>query len=155
MPWFARDAGVWRTIADPRARVAGVWQPIQNGWVRVAGAWQKFYQRFRISVSPTLVTGSNSRSGSGNVTAATNAATGTPTGGIGIIQYQWQYVSGDTATVANPTSASTTFSRTVFVTAPNSVTRSGVYRLRAIDNNGAGDTVFSQDVTVETTHEAF
>jgi hypothetical protein len=100
------------------------------------------------SVSPSTVSGAGyQENGPGqNATATTNAATVTAGGGVPVYTYAWEYVSGDTATVNSPTSATTTFTRTA---ATNS-SKSGLYRCVVTDHNGS--TVATSNVTVNTTH---
>ena len=156
MPWHARDGGIWRTITSPAVRVSGSWQPVQNAWVRVSGAWQNFYAAvtsFTASASPTFVTGLNIISAPDDCPVTTNSTTVTPTGGVAPYTYSWAYVSGDSATVNSPTSATTTFSRNVFINNPGqSFIRSGVYRCTVTDSASQTATA---DVDVITDHASF
>ena len=63
--------------------------------------------------------------------------------------YAWSYVSGTVATVSNPTSATTTFSRTEFIDfSGQTINRTGVYRCTVTDSASRTATA---DVTVNTT----
>jgi hypothetical protein len=151
MTWHARDGGVWRTITAPSVRVSGTWQPVQEAWVKVSGVWQQFYSAFSAAASPATVSGIGNVLGPGNATATTSATTATPTGGTGPYTYAVQYVSGDTATVNSPTSATTTFTRSVFMNPGDpQVNRSGLYRFEVTDSLSA--VVYTNNVTVNTEH---
>lgn len=110
MPAHVRVGGTWRQALSLHVRVGGTWRAVQTGWVRVAGVWQRFYDAATASASPTTVSWTGF--GAGGVTGVTGSTTvtGLPGGGT----FSWAYLSGDTgATIDSPTSASTTFRRTV------------------------------------------
>lgn len=104
--------------------------------------------RFTAS-GPGTVIGYGQQLGAGEITAITDAATITVSGGNSPYTYSWSYVSGDDALAFDPTSASTVFARTVFVSVAQTIILSGVYRCTVTDNIGR---VISVDVTVETVH---
>lgn len=92
------------------------------------------------SASPVNVTGFRATNG----TATTNAATVTPTGGVGPYTYDWEYVSGDaTIVVNNDASATTTFSGRVSKVVPFS---SAIWRCKVTDS--AANITYSNNVEV-------
>jgi hypothetical protein len=104
-----------------------------------------------VSGGSTLVTGSNSRTGAGDVTATTSLASGgTVTGGATPYTYAWEKVSGDNATANNSTFLNTTFSRTVTVGVADVIIKDGIYRLKVTDANGA--IAYGPNCQVQTTH---
>jgi hypothetical protein len=116
---------------------------------------QAFFAKldFIIIDGTTSVTGFNIRSGAGNVTTTTNNAHGGDVyGNQGSLSYLWEYVSGETAAVQNPTNIDTSFSRTRFVTIAQSLTFNGVYRLKVTDNV-TGNIIYGPNCIVSTTHE--
>ena len=101
------------------------------------------------SASPTTVSGFDTVTAPSSSTATTPSTTVTPSGGIVPYTYAWAFVSGSAATVNSATSATTTFSRTVFIDNPGQqIFRTGVYRCTVTDFVGRTATA---DVTVETT----
>lgn len=112
---------------------------------------QGFFAAGRLEASgPLSVYGYGSRLNAGSVSATTNAATITVTGGSGSYTYAWSYVSGSPAVVTSPTSASTTFSRNASAADPAN-TLTGVYRCTVTD--AATSLTATWDVTVRTEHE--
>ena len=85
-------------------------------------------------------------SGVGAGTATTPAITATSLSGVGPFTYLWEYVSGDTTTVANSsTSATTTFSRAgTAISGPFQA----VWNCRVTDSTG--NIGYSPNVTVTT-----
>lgn len=102
-----------------------------------------------VASGPSSVFGQAFRSGAGLITATTVAAVISAAGGDPSYSYSWSYVSGDSASVFNPSSASTQFSRTVYVDVAEEINLSGVYRCTITDSIGRVRTV---DVTVNTRH---
>ena len=101
------------------------------------------------SASPTDVSGFDTVTAPDNSTATTDPTTVTPSGGVSPYTYAWTYVSGSTATVNSSTSATTTFSRTVFIDfSGQQIDRTGVYRCTVTDSASQTATA---DVTVNTT----
>jgi len=114
---------------------------------------RNFYgtSQFAVLGGSTFVSGTNSRSGAGNVTTTTSSATGgTVVGGSTPYTYLWEYVSGDVATANTATSVSTTFTRTVAVGTGQTIVKSGVYRLKITDNQT--NVIYGPNCTVQTTH---
>jgi hypothetical protein len=104
-------SGSWREIESGLVRVGGAWKNLVRIRAYVGGAWEdvaSFIQPLTLSASP--VSPNAFIFGSG--TATTDAVTVTPSGGAGPFTYSWSLVSG-TCTIISPTSASTTFSRTL------------------------------------------
>lgn len=91
------------------------------------------------SASPSSVSGQRTIPGTGVVT--TGPTTTTASGGVPGYTYAWEYVSGDTLTVTNPTSATTTFSRL----AAEGTEFIGVYRCEVTD--AASGVVYTNNVT--------
>lgn len=150
MPWSVKVSGTWRTVTAPQVRVSGSWQAVKSGWVKVSGTWRQFYASLTAAASPTTVDGFDTVVAPSSSTATTNSTTVTPTGGSAPYTYSWSLVSGTSATVNSPTSATTTFSRTVFVDNPGQqINRTGVYRCTVTDSASQTATA---DVTVNTTH---
>lgn len=103
------------------------------------------------SAFPTTVSGSDTVVAPDSSTATTNSTTVTPSGGAAPYTYAWSYLSGVTATVNSATSATTTFSRTVFIDNPGqTINRTGVYRCTVTDSTSQTATA---DVTVNTTSD--
>jgi hypothetical protein len=150
MAMFTKVGGTWRQSA-PSVRVGGTWRTVQNGWVRVAGVWQQFYSGFSASAAPTLLEAFAAATGPINVTATTADANVTVSGGAGPFTYLWEYVAGNTAVVNSSSSASTSFTRAVFMNPGDpQVNRSGSYRCRVTDSLSA--VVYSNAVTINTEH---
>lgn len=118
----------------------------------IAGAGAGGSPALSASASPTTVSGFDTVVAPDSSTATTDPTTVTPTGGVAPYTYSWAFVSGNTATINSPTSATTTFTRSVFLdTAGQSVFRTGVYRCTVTDSASQTATA---DVTVETTHNS-
>lgn len=86
----------------------------------------------------------------GNVSVTTDSVTISVSNGLGPFSYSWSYLSGASAGVGSPSSATTTFSRTAaapVVDGENVVT--GYYRCTVTDATSATATI---DVYVQTTH---
>lgn len=111
-----------------------------------------------VGASGVFVTGGTaSVSGVGPVAAPGTSVANTGTASIGTVYnavptatYLWEHVSGDTATVNNPTSSSTTFTRSVSVLPGEFFTRSGIYRCKVTD--GAGQVAYGPMCVVNTNH---
>jgi hypothetical protein len=100
----------------------------------------------------TSVSGLAQISGVGNVTTVTSSAYGGNIfGNIGSVSYLWEYVSGETASIAFSTSLNTTFSRTKFVNLGDSLVFNGIYRIKATDTS-TGNIAYGPNCTVSTTH---
>jgi hypothetical protein len=102
------------------------------------------------SVTPSTVTGSCERIGPGTCTATTSSATASGSGGVPTYTYAWEYVSGTTATINSPTSATTTFTRSALTSTFPGTSYSGLYRCKVTDHDGTE--VYTSNVTVTTTH---
>jgi uncharacterized phage protein (TIGR02218 family) len=105
------------------------------------GSWNDL----TVSLSATLAegTGTDTTAPSSDVTATTGTITATASG------WERYGTSGVAATVTSSTSAATTFSRTYASASPANVVE-GLYRIKVTD--GDGKIVYSQNVTVRTTH---
>jgi hypothetical protein len=114
---FVRDGGTWKPVTLS-VRSGGVWRPVLEAFVRESGVWKRFYQSLTASAAPGFISGF--RLGSGSVTS--DAATATPSGGIGPFTYAWEIVSqiGGTASLTSASTASTEMTATL--TAPQTIT---------------------------------
>ena len=114
MTLMVRDAGVSRTINGGKVRVAGVdrrllrIEVMEANQLRLAAT---FADPFSASVSPTEVFAA--RSSDRTVTMTTNAATATPSGGLGPYTYSWARTQGTVGVPNAPSMATTTFTGAV------------------------------------------
>lgn len=99
-------------------------------------------QALAVSVNKHSVVGGCNGAG---CTVSTDTVFATVTGGIIPYAYNWQYVSGDVATVLNPGQPFTAFQRT-----GTAQTLVGYYRLRIDDT--AGSSIFTPVIKVTTSH---
>lgn len=104
------------------------------------------------------VTGGSSSSGyasrvnAGSETVSTSTVSVSASGGVPAYSYLWQYVSGETFSVSNSTSATTGFAKTLTVDFPGDVDMaSGIYQCRVTDS--VGSVAYGPEVTVEATLE--
>lgn len=111
-----------------KVRIDGVLRTISNGYVRVGGQRKRltaikarsggslrtivqFADPLSVNITPTTISGAVIGSGTQPVT--TDAATATPTGGLGPFTYAWTVIAGAPITINNSTSASTTATKSV------------------------------------------
>lgn len=142
MPFFVRDAGVWKTVNNLFVRDAGVWKPVVAAWVRDGGTWKQFFGGggggLGINVTGTTYT---TRVGAGSVTGNTQTITltgGTPPYG----NYNCIWQSGDVFTINNPTTINPSFTTNL----SSAQYKSGTYRFFGDDS--VPNTVF-QDRLIE------
>ena len=83
-----------------------------------------------------------------------SASVGTVSGGTSPYSYSWQFVSGQNLfTVNSPTSSSTTFTSSVFLSDPDLlIQRNAVYRCTITDS--IGRIIVTTNVGVQTTHQS-
>lgn len=102
--------------------------------------------------------GSTNANPPGSVTAVTaTASVGTVSGGTPPYTYAWEFTPGQgtgtdhqTATMSNPTSASTHWTRTAPAAQP-ALSLNGLYRCKISDS--AGHSIYTSNVNVNTQHE--
>lgn len=107
-----RHDGAWREIDSGRVYVGGAWKRLVEARAYVGGAWKTvatFTPPLSAAITPSVVAGSVTGAG----TATSNAATATPTGGGAPYTYSWARVGGVSGSPNSPTSATTTFSKTL------------------------------------------
>lgn len=121
-------------------------------YVRYAGSWRPVVEGLLVQVSATLVSGECFASTGTGCTTWTASVTASVTGGSGNYSYQWEHVSGISATVSNPTGPTTNFWRSALVLGGGNVVE-GVYRCWVTDNV-TGLAGYSPNVTVRTIHTA-
>lgn len=144
------DGSSW-VDSSPHVWNGSSWVQTTGGFVWNGSSWQPFHSVFSLDTTPTTVTSVCQSRGTSNCTATTNEAKVIVTGGVSPINYSWQFVSGVPATINSPLSGNTTFSRNALqgdFGTPN--VYSGVYRCRVTD--GTGEVLYSNNVTVTTTH---
>lgn len=138
------DNGTLRTIIRLRIKQAGVLRDIRTlkvmdgGVLRTVGA---FADALSATMSPASVTGfGEPASISAPASVTTSTASLVKGGGFSPYTYAWTHISGDTATINSPSSASTTF--TAIVTLAEGELQ-GVFRCTVTDALGAtaSDTV--------------
>lgn len=93
-----------KTIAAITVGTASGNKSVQTGYVGTASGNKVFFSAMTVVAAPDPVTGSGIA-----INITTNAATATPTGGIGPYTYLWTKVSGDAISINSATSATTTF----------------------------------------------
>lgn len=132
-----RTGGSWTTIAGGQIFLGGSWRTIIRGEAYKGGAWvtlASFSSTLSLSVSPSpAVFGVHplaltTRTVTGTVTA-------TPSGGLGPYTYLYETLTytGSAPSIASPTSATTSVSKSV----PANVTYSDSFRVTATDVLGA------------------
>lgn len=137
-------SGTWQTLKTVAVNVGGTWQTVKSVWMNVGGTWQRVFNSILTAIaSPTSVSGT--ASGTVVVTVVSSATTVTVTGGTPGYTYSWALVSGNALTITSPSSATTTFSRSM--SGNTSVT--AVYRCTVHDAVGSTATA---DVSVELDH---
>lgn len=101
---------------------------------------------YRITGGSTNVSGTGRRSGGGSVTATSGIAELNVVGGQAPLVYLWEYISGDTLSINTPDVSTTTFRKSVVISAGGFDTYIGTYRCKVTD--GRGITLYGPNVTV-------
>jgi hypothetical protein len=108
-------SGAWREIESGRVRVGGAWKNLTRIRAYVSGAWEDvatFTPPISLGLTPDIIGDIFISPG----TYTSPLVTATPVGGVAPYTYSWAYTSGTTGyTIANPTSASTRFTRSFVV----------------------------------------
>jgi hypothetical protein len=100
-------------------RVNNSARPLTRAFVHTDGNWRAsaiFVSPLSLSISPPVISAGTVVPG----TAITGNVTATPSGGLPPFTYSWSQISGAAAGIANPVSATTSFSQflTEFGTSP-------------------------------------
>lgn len=107
-----RDGGAWRELDSGMVYVEGAWKRLVEARAYDSDAWKTvatFIPPLSAAITPSVVAGSVTGAG----TATSNAATATPTGGSAPYSYSWARIGGASGAANSPTSATTTFSKTL------------------------------------------
>lgn len=118
-------SGTWRDTKAWWINISGTWKEGVSVWTNVAGTWrEETFQAPQLTASllPTSVFGFDF-----DQPATTGFCTVTAVGGTPPYTYEWFKVSGTTMTVNQPTSQSTTFTK--------SFSSSAVYRCLVTDDD--------------------
>jgi hypothetical protein len=103
-----RKGSAWKTIEYGEIFIGGAWRRLKYGEAYLSGAWKQivsFIPALTLAISPSSV-------GASGGATMTDAATATPTGGLGPFTYAWTLVSNDGVTspaATSPTTATTRF----------------------------------------------
>lgn len=144
------DSGTWRQATQVYVNDSGTWRLIQQIYVNDSGTWRLVHTAFSVSVDDSTGIGACIRPTAGSCTAFVPAITCSGNNPVGSVTYAWTYVSGTNATIASPTSASTTFSRAAPASGGAGTQYVGTFRCTATDTgSGLSDSV---DITITTTH---
>lgn len=146
MTMLTRLGGEWKTITASKVYVSGAWRTIVAIKIYAGGAWRDV-----ANFTPPATGGGGGGGGTlaavaepspctgfaANSVVTTEPCTITPSGGLAPYTYAWSIISG-TATIASPTSATTTFQKTGV---PLGLTREATARCAVTDSLGTSTTV--------------
>ena len=110
-----RAGAAWTTVAATKRRSGSTWVALTFMRRRVGSAWvDVLFIPLTATASPTAVSGHVDSVTIGNKNVTSNATTVTPANGSGGTKtYAWTLLSGTAMTVNSPTSATTTFTKSI------------------------------------------
>jgi len=147
---IVESSGVNRPTVRLFIESGGANLDIKRTYIESAGVQRLVFSAFSVSVDDSTGTGACVTPSAGSCTAFVPSITCTGNNPVGSVTYAWTYVSGTNATIASPSSASTTFSRSAPASGGAGSVYVGTFRCTATDaGSGLSDSV---DITLTTTH---